>query len=68
MNMDRVEGKLKQIKSHLKHNFGRLINDQFLIMESRRDYQEGFSQEAYGMSREEAPKSYAKWQAMQKGK
>lgn len=68
MNLERIAGNWKQIKSQIKHMIGRLINDQFMIMESRRDHQEGLSQEAYGISRDEAPKHYAKWQALQKSK
>ena len=68
MNLDRIEGQWKQINAHIKHIFGRMINDQFMIMESRRDHQEGASQEAYGLSRDEAPKRYAKWLALQKEK
>ncbi len=68
MNMDRIEGTWKQYKSHIKYQFGKLINDQFIVMESRRDNQEGISQESYGIARDEAPKRHAEWQALQKGK
>ena len=66
MNLDRIEGQLKQTKSHIKFVFGKMLSDQFMMMESRRDYQEGVSQEAYGISMDEAPKRYAQWLALQK--
>jgi len=68
MNMDRIEGSFKQVKALIKQQWGRVINDQFLIMEGRRENMDGFNQKSYGIAREEAPKRLAEWQAMQKGK
>lgn len=68
MNMDRIEGTWKQYKSLIKFQLGKLMNDQFIVMESRRDKQEGIDQESYGIARDEIPKKFAKWQAMQKNK
>jgi uncharacterized protein YjbJ (UPF0337 family) len=68
MNMDRIEGNWKQIKSHIKYQFGKMINDQFIVMEARRDNQEGISQESYGIARDEAPQRHAEWQALHKEK
>lgn len=68
MNMDRIEGNWKQYKSHIKYQFGKIINDQFIVMESRRDKQEGIDQESYGIARDEIPKRLAKWEELNKGK
>lgn len=68
MNMDHIEGSFKQVKAQIKQQWGRVINDQFLIMEGRRENMDGFNQRSYGSAREEAPKRLAEWQAMQKGK
>lgn len=68
MNMDRIMGNLKQVKSRFKHQFGRMLNDQFIIMESRRDHQEGVAQEEYGIFLDEAPMQFSEWQASHKRK
>lgn len=52
MNLDRIEGNWKQLKGKAKHRWGRLLNDQFLAMEGKRDLLAGIMQEANGISRD----------------
>lgn len=59
MNWDRIQGNGKQLKGNVKHRWGRLINDQFLAMEGKRDLLAGLIQEANGLSMEVAEKQNA---------
>lgn len=59
MNLDRIEGNWKQLKGNAKHRWGRLIDDQFLAMEGKRDQLAGIIQESNGTSREAALKQNA---------
>lgn len=68
MNMDRIAGNLKQFKAHIKQKWGKITNDQFLVMEGRREFWAGITQESYGITRDEAPKRHAAWQSQHKGK
>ena len=59
MNLDRIEGNWKQLKGNAKHQWGRLIDDQFLAMEGKRDQLAGIIQESNGIAREAAVKQNA---------
>ena len=59
MNSDRIEGNWKQLKGNAKHQWSRLVNDQFLAMEGKRDLLAGIIQESNGLSREAAGKQLA---------
>lgn len=59
MNSDRIEGNWKQLKGNVKQQWGKLINDQFLAMEGKRDLLSGIVQESNGLFRETAVKQNA---------
>lgn len=68
INMDRIEGNWKQLKGNVKHQWGRLIDNQFIAMEGKRDSMAGINQESFGIAREQAPKRLAEWNAFQNRK
>ncbi len=56
MNWDQVEGKWKQYKGQAKEKWGRLTDDDFDVINGRRQQLVGKIQEHYGIAREEAEK------------
>lgn len=56
MNWDQVEGKWKQYKGQAKEKWGRLTDDDFDVINGRRQQLVGKIQERYGIAREEAEK------------
>jgi uncharacterized protein YjbJ (UPF0337 family) len=52
MNWDRIEGNWKQLKGSAKQHWGRLINDQFIFIEGKRNRKAGEIQESYGLANE----------------
>ena len=54
MNKDTFEGNWKQFKGKLKERWGELTDDDYSIIEGRRDRLAGVIQERYGIAREEA--------------
>jgi len=58
MNADRLQGSLKQLKGRLKEQWGKLIGDQFLVFDGKRDQKDGETQAAYGNNKEQARNDY----------
>ena len=56
MNWDQVEGKWKQYKGQVKEKWGRLTDDDFDVINGKRQQLVGKIQEHYGVAREEAEK------------
>ena len=56
MNWDQVEGKWKQYKGQMKEKWGRLTDDDFDVINGKRQQLVGKIQEHYGIAREEAEK------------
>jgi uncharacterized protein YjbJ (UPF0337 family) len=54
MNKDTFEGTWKQFKGKLKERWGELTDDDFTVLEGRRDRLAGIIQERYGIARDEA--------------
>ena len=54
MNLDRIEGKLKQLKGSAMSQWGRLIGDGFEIAAGRSVHLSGIVQESNGISRDRA--------------
>ena len=59
MNIDRIQGVLKQLKGSAKQQWGKLIDDQFIVMEGKRDYRAGVVQESFSITRDETRKQIA---------
>ena len=54
MNSDQMKGNWKQFVGKAKEQWGRLTNDDWTVVEGKRDQLVGKIQERYGITREEA--------------
>ncbi|MGH8318368.1 MAG: CsbD family protein [Steroidobacteraceae bacterium] len=54
MNTDRTAGQWKQMKGHIKEQWGKLTDDDVIQLEGHSDQLAGRLQERYGIAREEA--------------
>lgn len=61
MNWDQIEGQWKQLKGHIKKEWGELTDDEVDEIEGRRDVLVGKIQSRYGIAREEAEKRVDDW-------
>lgn len=59
MNLDRIQGVLRQFKGSAKQHWGKLIDDQFIVMEGKRDYRAGVVQESFSIIKDETRKQIA---------
>ncbi len=60
MNFDRIQGNWKQLKGNVKEQWGKLIGDQFIVFEGKRDQVDGKIQ-VCGMYGEETKKQLPSW-------
>ena len=63
MNWDRVEGNWKQFTGKVKEQWGKLTDDDFDVIDGRREQLLGKLQERQGLAREAAEKQISDWQA-----
>jgi len=63
MNRNIIEGNWKQLKGHVKQRWGRLTDDDFDVIEGRRDVFAGKLQERYGISQDEAERQLREWES-----
>ncbi len=63
MNMNRIEGNWKQLKGHLKQQWGFLIDDPLEVTAGWHDRLAGKIQEAYGVSKDDENRQLAAWQS-----
>ena len=61
MNWDRIHGNWKQLKGSAKVQWGKLTNDDFDVIEGRRDKLVGRIQEQYGIAKDEAERQVDRW-------
>jgi uncharacterized protein YjbJ (UPF0337 family) len=54
MNADILAGKWKQVQGEIKKQWGKLTDDDLMIVEGHRDKLVGLVQERYGYAREQA--------------
>jgi uncharacterized protein YjbJ (UPF0337 family) len=54
MNQDQAAGKWQQVKGKLKQQWGKLTDDDLMVLEGSRDRLAGTIQERYGIAKEEA--------------
>jgi len=54
MNADMLQGRLKQIKGHLRMHWGRWADDPQAILAGQRDQRIGLIQQAYGIAKRDA--------------
>ena len=64
MNWDRIEGNWKQLKGNAKEQWGKLTDDQLDVIAGQRAQMAGKIQELYGITKHEAEKQVAEWQAV----
>lgn len=63
MNEDTIKGNWKQFKGNLKEQWGKLTDDDFDVIDGRREQLLGKLQERQGLAREAAEKQISDWQA-----
>ena len=63
MNEDTIKGNWKQFKGNLKEQWGKLTDDDFDVIDGRREQLLGKLQERQGLPREAAEKQISDWQA-----
>jgi uncharacterized protein YjbJ (UPF0337 family) len=68
MNWDRIEGNWKQFKGNAKEQWGKLTDDQLDVINGQQQQMAGKIQELYGITKQEAEKQIADWQAVVLGK
>jgi len=62
MNWDRIKGNWKQLKGQAKEQWGKLTDDDFDVIDGRREQLAGKIQERYGIAKDEAEAQVAKWE------
>lgn len=62
MNWDRIQGNWKQLKGKLIEQWGALTDDDFDVIDGRREQLAGAIQERYGITLEAAKKQVDDWQ------
>ena len=68
MNWDRIEGNWKQFKGSVKEQWGKLTDDELDVIGGHKDKLLGKLQESYGISKDEADRQVAEWEARQGAK
>lgn len=61
MNNDVLKGKWNQIKGDVKRSFGKLTDDDMMVLEGDSNKASGLLQERYGYTREEAEKKWSEF-------
>jgi len=61
MNWDQTEGKWKQLKGSVKEHWGKLTDDDLIMIAGNRDKLIGKVQERYGIAKEEAQRRADEW-------
>ena len=62
MNKDQADGNWKQFKGKLKEKWGKLTDDDFTVVEGKRDQLVGKIQERYGYQKDAAEKEVKAWE------
>jgi uncharacterized protein YjbJ (UPF0337 family) len=62
MNTDQLKGNWKQLVGKAKEKWGRLTDDDWKVIEGKRDQLVGKIQERYGITREEAERQLGEFE------
>jgi uncharacterized protein YjbJ (UPF0337 family) len=62
MNWERIEGNWKQLKGKVKAQWGKLTDDDFDVVNGRREELAGKLQERYGIAKDEADRQVSDWE------
>ena len=63
MNWDTIQGDWKQVKGHVKEQWGKLTDDDIARINGKREQLEGLIQEKYGVGKDQAKKQIDDWMA-----
>jgi uncharacterized protein YjbJ (UPF0337 family) len=63
MNQDRIEGHWKQAKGKARELWGKIIEDDFDVIQGKREQLAGRIQHAYGVSKEQAARQLARFES-----
>ena len=66
MNKDEASGNWKQFKGKFKEKGGKLTDDDFTVIEGKRDQLVGKIQERYGYGKDQAEKEVKDWETTNK--
>ena len=61
MNWDRVEGNWKEIQGQAKQQWGKLTNDDLVVIQGRREELEGTLQTHYGYAKDQVKTEVDAW-------
>lgn len=56
MNWDQVEGKWEEVKGQVKEKWGKITNDDLMVIQGKKDQLLGKLQERYGYTKDQAHK------------
>lgn len=62
MNWDQISGKWEQAKGQVKEKWGKLTDDDMMVVAGKRDKLAGKIQERYGIAREEADRQIGEFE------
>lgn len=62
MNKDEISGNWKQLKGKAKEQWGKLTDDDMMVIEGKRDQLVGKIQERYGYAKDQAEKEVSDWE------
>ena len=66
MNKDQADGNGKQFKGKVKEKWGKLTDDDWKVIEGKRDQLAGRLQERYGYTKEQVKKELKDWEDQMK--
>ncbi|MFA6312664.1 MAG: CsbD family protein [Sterolibacterium sp.] len=62
MNWDRIAGNWKQANGKAKEQWGRIIDNQFVVIAGKRDQFSGKARAKYGLGRDAAERLHKEWE------
>jgi uncharacterized protein YjbJ (UPF0337 family) len=62
-NWEQIAGKWKQVRGEAKKKWGKLTDDELMLVDGNRDILAGKIQEKYGIAKEEVNKQIDEWAA-----
>ena len=68
MDWDRIEGNWQQFKGDAKQQWGKLTDDQLVVIAGKRQHLSGKIQEVYGITKDVTEKQISEWHSRLKEK
>ena len=65
MNWDQIEGNWNQLRGDVREQWGRLTDDDLLVIDGKRENLIEIIQERYGLGRQEAERQVDEWESTQ---